>query len=241
MYITDLSPSEDELWVSDIGGRNKVRIAAGESTGTGGWAPDSFHLCFVKAGSTYVAGADGSGLRKLTRTQQNCIWSSDQKALFISTEGKVGVTDTWKWNLELPGENETKIADNCGVVSDADPSGRYLLTDGILTAATGRGISEISLSDGKCTALLPDVFTWTTIFARDGKSFLYAVSALDGTIIYRQRWKDGKLVGSPSVEVKVPINLSGFLGDSYSFSSDLSTMIYARPDRRADLYLMSLR
>ncbi len=39
-----------ELWVSDIDGGNKVKIATGEDLGTGTWAPDNFHLSFEESG-----------------------------------------------------------------------------------------------------------------------------------------------------------------------------------------------
>ena len=41
-------------------------------------------------------------------------------------------------------------------------------------------------------------------FARDGKSFLYAVASRGEVTIYRQPWKDGKLIGTPQVALKVP-------------------------------------
>jgi DNA-binding winged helix-turn-helix (wHTH) protein/Tol biopolymer transport system component len=239
MYVINLSPREDELWVSDINGNNKVRIAMGDEVGTGRWAPDNFHVCFVKGKTTYVEGADGSGLRKLDRPQANCIWSADQRSLFVSSHGKPGITETWKWDLDVPGEKETKVADDCGAVLDADRSGHYVLTNSFPTA-TG-GIKEISLTDGKCVSLLPEVNTWTALFAPDGKSLLYAVASPEGVTIFRQPWKDGKIVGSPSVVVKTPILTSGFLGDSYDFSIDLSTIVYSRPEQRADLYLLNAR
>ena len=51
MYITLPAPQRNELWVSDIDGGNKVKIATGETLATGTWAPDNFHLSFSEAGS----------------------------------------------------------------------------------------------------------------------------------------------------------------------------------------------
>ena len=73
MYITLPAPQRTELWVSDIDGGNKVKIATGEALGTGTWAPDNFHLSFDESGAgagakAYIVGADGSGLRQLPRT-----------------------------------------------------------------------------------------------------------------------------------------------------------------------------
>ena len=50
MYIT-LAGDRTELWVSDIDGGNKLKIATGESLGTGSWAQDNFHLSFEGTGA----------------------------------------------------------------------------------------------------------------------------------------------------------------------------------------------
>ena len=73
MYITLPAPQRTELWVSDIDGGNKVKLATGEFLATGTWAPDNFHLSFEESGASagakaYIVGADGSGLRQLPRT-----------------------------------------------------------------------------------------------------------------------------------------------------------------------------
>ena len=73
MYITLPAPQTTELWVSDIDGGNKVKLATGESLNTGTWAPDNFHLSFWEQVSGakdkgYIVGADGSGLRQLPLT-----------------------------------------------------------------------------------------------------------------------------------------------------------------------------
>jgi hypothetical protein len=103
------------------------------------------------------------------------------------------------------------------------------------------GIYEVSISDRKCIPLLPGVATFTATFARDGKSFLYAVASRGEVTIYRQPWKDGKLIGTPQVALKVPFAfpLKYGTGNAYDFSRDLSTIVYARPGGHADLYLLS--
>ena len=45
MYAT-ITPHGNEIWASDIGGRNKVKLGRGEYVGTRSWAPDNFHLSF---------------------------------------------------------------------------------------------------------------------------------------------------------------------------------------------------
>ena len=70
MYVTRPGAERSELWVSDIDGGNKVKIATGQALSTAGWAPDSFHLSFFDSGvsagnKAYFVSADGSGLRQL--------------------------------------------------------------------------------------------------------------------------------------------------------------------------------
>jgi hypothetical protein len=89
--------------------------------------------------------------------------------------------------------------------------------------------------------LLPGVETFSVTFARDGKSFLYAVASRGEVTIYRQPWGDGKIIGKPQVALKVPFAFSlGYRsGNAYDFSKDLSTIVYVRPTALAELYLLS--
>jgi hypothetical protein len=144
----------------------------------------------------------------------------------------------WKWNLGLDSPNPERFADNCGDVFDVDAAGKYLLIT--VPAGERTGIYEVSIADRKCTSLLPGAATWSAIFARDGKSFLYAVASRGDVTIYRQPWGEGKLIGAPQVALKVPFVFpfsSG--GNAYDISRDLSTLVYARPGGRAELYLLS--
>ena len=101
MYIKLLAPQGTELWVSDIDGGNKVKLATGENLGTGTWAPDNFHLSFqeFRLGSgakVYIVGADGSGLRQLPPTLDHVdysVLSPDQKTIYVTGEEK-GSSDT---------------------------------------------------------------------------------------------------------------------------------------------------
>ena len=152
------------------------------------------------------------------------------------TEGSRPASTVWKWNVG--GSNPEKFMDNCGMVTDADPSGQYLL--GVVLSGEKIGIYEVSISDRKCISLLPGIVTFGATFARDGKSFLYAVASRGEVTIYRQPWNVGKLIGSPQVALKVPFAFPLlYSGNAYDFSRDLSTIVYARPGGHADLYLLS--
>ncbi|MGB7730966.1 MAG: hypothetical protein WBL50_23270, partial [Candidatus Acidiferrum sp.] len=237
-----------ELWVADIDGENRLRIATGEHIGGTTWAPDNSHLAFSEhsAGTgagdkIYIIGADGSGLRQVPGTAKtiwNIGWSLDQKNLYVSGPENAGVmATTWKWNRD--GSSPEKLVDNCGIMGEVDPGGQYLLGDVLFGEKTG--IYEVSLSDRNCISLLPGVSTFDLAFARDGKSFLYAVTSPGEVTIYRQPWKQGKTIGAPQVALKVPFAFPQTYetGSAYDFSKDLSTIVYARPGGHADLYLLS--
>ena len=246
MYIALPTSNKVELWVSDIEGRNKVKIVTAgtqeEELLTLNWAPDNFHLSFSQGPKLYTVGADGSGLRQLPSmggmTISNAVWSPDQKFVYVSALGEHGTGHTiWKWS---DGSNPEKLLEECGFIYDMHASGDYLLA--LHPRGDNAGIYEVSISERKCIPLLPDIVTYGAIFARDGKSVLYAVASRREVSIYRQPWKDGKLVGTPQVALKLPFAFSfsyGPGGIAYDFSRDLSTVVYARTGGHADLYLLS--
>jgi len=245
MYVTVPAKDRNELWVSDIDGNNKIKIATSLSLATGVWAPDNFHISFVesepgKPDRGYLVAADGSGLRQIPwsgGTLFITLWSPDQKTLYLSGYEKGSTVSTvWKENAE--GSSPEKIAEGCGFAFDVAPGGQYTLN--VVSAGGKLGIYELSVSDKKCTSLLPGVVTFGISSARDGKAFMYAVPSRHDVTIYRQPWQDGKLIGQPQVALKLPFAfplLAG--GNAYDFARDLSVVAYARPGGHADLYLLS--
>jgi len=245
MYITLPVPQRTELWVSDIDGGNKVRLVTGESLGTGTWARDSLHLSFHEArtgagAKSYIVASDGSGPRQLLPPVDSVwysVWSPDQKSVYVTGTDKGSPTLT-VWRANADGSHAEKFVDNCGMVSDIDRGGHYLLS--AMPYGEKTGIYEVSTSDRKCISLLPGVGTVYAFFARDGKSFLYAVFSRGEVTIYRQSWRDGKTVGAPQVALKVPFAFPEYYVShaAYDFSRDLSTIVYAHPGGHADLYLL---
>ncbi len=165
------------------------------------------------------------------------LWSPDQKSVYVSDAEQAGsITPVWKWSVE--GSNPEKVVDNCGLVTNIDPGGQYLL--GVTTNGEKTGIYEVSLSAKKCILLVPGVVTLGADFARDGKSFLYPIISRAEVTFYRQPWSNGKLTGSPQVALKIPFAFPLLdAGYAYDFTLDLSTIVYARPGGHADLYLLS--
>jgi serine/threonine protein kinase/Tol biopolymer transport system component len=246
MYLTAPSRDRNELWVSNIDGSNKVRLAPSGRLATYSWAPDNFHLTFGseepgKPTRVYVVGADGSGLRTLNWSGgavQALVWSADQKSVFMNTFQGTTATPDSIWKESAEGSEPEKLAQGCGFAFDASPDGQYLLS--LIAGGNRVGIYQFSLAERKCTSLLPGVLTFGLNFAPDGKSFLYAIPSRNDVTIYRQNWQAGKLRGQPQVALKLPFAfplVSG--GNAYDFSRDLSTVVYARPGGHADLYLLS--
>jgi serine/threonine protein kinase/Tol biopolymer transport system component len=246
MYVTRPAKHRTELWVSNIDGSNKVKLATGEFLVPAAWAPDNFHVSFEEAGGgteakAYIVGADGVGFRQVPWSGmqiQSLLWSADQKFVYLSSFDHEPSKST-VWRESSDGSNPEKFVDNCCIVLDVDPRGQYLL--GAVVQGEKTGIYEVSISDRKCISLLPGVVTYGVSIARDGKSFLYAVASRGEVTIYRQPWKDGKTIGAPQVAMKLPFRFPlDYAGlSAYDFSRDLSTIVYARPGGQAELYLLS--
>jgi Tol biopolymer transport system component len=245
MYITTPEKGRTELWVQNLDGSNKVKLATSRSLGTGFWASDSFHLFFMEEQTdstdrAYTAAADGSGVRQIPWSGgalQALSTSRDQKSIYLNSFDQ-GASRPTIWRENSDGSNPEKLTDGCGHAFETTPDGNYLLT--VRRGGDKLGIAELSLADKKCTSLLPGAITFGIAMAPDGKSFLYAVPSRSDVTIYRQPWHDGKLTGPTQVAVKLPFAfplLAG--GNAYDFSRDLSTVVYARPAGQADLFLLT--
>jgi len=245
MYVTVPASDRSELWAANIDGSGKVKLATARSLATTNWAPDGMHLAFIESiingpDKLYVVNADGSGKRQLpwsAGTLQNALWSADQKTLYLNVLEK-GAADTEMWRENVDGSNAEKISDGCGFAFAVAPGGQYLIT--YIGVGDKTGIYELSLADRKCTLFRADIQTFGVTFARDGKSFMYAVPGQRDVTVYRQGWSDGKTVGSPSVALKLPFAFPLLVGgNAYDLANDLSNVIYARPGGHADLFLLS--
>jgi DNA-binding winged helix-turn-helix (wHTH) protein/Tol biopolymer transport system component len=243
MYIRYVGPGKTELWMSNLDDTDKIKVASSGELFTGDWAPNGSQLAFFDNtggdGKGYVVGVDGRGLRPIGRVEEPIdwiAWSADGKSLYVTTWKNQSERRLWKAYAD--GSELERFLDSGCTVMDASPGGRYLL--GSLVWGNEVGISEISIIDKKRIPLLPGVETQPTRFAPDGKSFLYAVFSRGGVTLYRQAWRDGKLVGKPQTALKVPVGFGLFYGgNALDFTRDLSVVVYARASSHADLYLLS--
>ena len=243
VYVKFSGPGQNELWVSSLDGTNRMRLASSGNLYTGEWAPDSSRLSFFDnaggRGRGYVVGADGQGLRSIGRFEEPIdwiAWSTDATSLYVTT---------WKnkseralWTASADGSSVQRFIDNACTVMDVSADGRYLL--GSLLWGEGAGIYQISLSDKRLVPLLPDVATQPIRFAPDSKTFLYAECSRAGVTLYRQAWRDGKLIGKPKIALRLPFRFSVFYGgNALDFTRDLSEVVYGRSTDQSDLYLLS--
>jgi serine/threonine protein kinase/Tol biopolymer transport system component len=245
-YLVLAGSGRQELWVSDVDGNSRVKLASAGALVTLAWSLDGSQFMFAEPASggakLYIIRADGSGLRQVPWAGAfigQATWEPGGKALYFSGfEKDPAKVTTWKW--AVGGPNVETFVKDCGYVQDISRDGRYLLATRNSAEEGAIGIYEVSVADRKCSVLKPDFATFIAHFSADGKAFLYAVASRGEMTIYRQPWQDGKVGGTAQVTLKLPFAFrQDYGGNAYDFSKDLSTIVYARPGGQADLYLLS--
>ena len=245
-YITMPETNKSEMWVSELDGSNRVKLATGAyGLETLNWSPDGTKLPFVQElggrARLSLIGMDGSQLVQSpwSGTFIGFIaWERDGKSFYFSAaENEVGDRNAKILRADANGAGLTQIGENCGLVSDISPAHRYLI--GVVLWGDKSGIYQFSINDRKCTLLKPGVATLTAYFATDGKSFVYSNTLNGQTRLYSQRWQTGKMIGSEKPVLKFPFALSAlYVGNAYDVSRDLSTIVYAQRSGHADLYFL---
>ena len=240
---------QGDLWVSDIDGGERVKLASGTQLITMAFSSDNSEFLFSETEGglpkVYLVKTDGTGLRQVGWSGSSVGYAApvpgNQGFYVGGSEKELSRITTWK--VSADGSTVEKLTtEDCGAVWDASPDGKYLLLSLNAGTQTNVGISELSVSDGKCTSLVPGTNTLVVHFAADGKAILYLAASRGETTIYRQPWQQGKLAGPAQPAVKLPFAFrQGFSGNAYDFSKDLSTIVYARPSGQADLYYLSQR
>jgi Tol biopolymer transport system component len=244
-YVINPARDRSELWVANLDGSGKVKIATGESLATTSWAPDGSRFYFVdsetgKPDKMYEVNADGSGLRSIPWTSGTIFTiflSRDRNTLYL-TGFEPGASTPVLWKMNPDGSNVEKVVSDCGQVLDVSDDQKYLISP--IWAGERTGIHQYSTVDKQCTMLSPGVATFNPAFAPDQKSILYMVPGQHDATVFRQPWSNGKITGPVQVGLKIPFTFPlSAGGNAYDFSHDLSTVVYAQPSSHTDLYLLS--
>ena len=244
MYVIAPEPNKNELWVADIDGNNKTKLADSTEIGAGDWSPNGAQVTYTKmtrgSDQNFVVNADGSHPRQLPPSVPNTesgTWSHSGNELYFSGYDKhTDPLTTWKMNQD--GSAAEVFAKDCGYAMDSSPDGKYILNS--MMYGDHLGIFELSISDRKCTSLVPGVTTFIPRFSQDGKFILYSISARGEVIVYRVPWSNGKVTGQPQQVLKLPFAFpQRFGGNAYDIARDLSKIVYSRPGGQFDFYFLS--
>ena len=243
MYIKILGQNKMELWVSNIDGANPLKLASSGQLTTLGWSPDGSQLAFsdntTGTGKLFLVGTDGRALHAVQGTEGFVgftTWSADGKTIYISTttsDGKDAILTT-----DADGAHVQRFLDDCCLAADASRDGKRLLA--LVLHGENPGIYQISLKEKKVIPLVPGVAPFVAHYSPDGKSVLYPVASHGQVTFYRQPIQGEEPIGKPQVALTLPFTFPlAYNGNAFDFSSDLSTVVYARPGGQADIYLLS--
>jgi serine/threonine protein kinase len=235
MFKTSAQPGTDVLWVSDVDGKNLLKLASSRLLVTGEWSPDGSEVSYVdqSAGDdkVFTVGVDGTGLRQISVLQDSVIWLvwSPEGPHYAST-----LQDTWRIK---PSEGSVeRIVEGCAIMSDYVPGGKFLV--GFSFVGESVGIYGVSLQDKRCLPLQLGTEAQPVRSSPDGRSLLYAVRGELETVVYRVSWSEGK-VGKPEVAARLPFVLNPYVGGAgYDFSRDLSVFVFSRPSDQAELFYL---
>jgi serine/threonine protein kinase/Tol biopolymer transport system component len=132
MYLKFTGPSQNEVWVSDLDGSNKTRLAASGNMGTGAWMPDGSKVSFFdltgQETKAFVVGADGRGLHEIEKVESLngwMTWSADGRTMYFTADRTGHAPSVWKVNGD--GSNPQLFAQDCTYIVDASADGNYLI------------------------------------------------------------------------------------------------------------------
>jgi len=246
MYVTQPEPDRNELWVSDLDGSNKIKLASTKTPiNTGEWSPDGTRLTFTEVGAeadlNFVVNADGTHLQQLPQTVESAnsgFWTPDGKYYYVGGFEKRKDREFSTWRISMDSLSAEPVAKGCGFVANASPDGKYFLFTDLIGEQTG--VHQLSIADKSCSPLLPGVSTFFPRFSSDGKSVVYTLSTRGEVALYRVPWSNGKLTGAPQRVWTLPFAFPQyFTGNAYDFSDDLSKVVYIRPGGQFDIYRLS--
>ena len=243
MFVKILGQSKMELWVVNIDGANPLKLASSGQLTTLGWSGDGSRLAFSDntspTGKMFLADRDGSALHEVRGTEGFvgwAIWSRDAKTIYISSTTSDGKDVVWQ--ADGDGTHVQKLLDKCCQAVEVSRDGQRLLA--LVLHGENPGIYQINVKEKKLIPLVRGVASFGAHYSPDGKSVLYPVASNGRVTFYRQSIRGEEPVGKPQVALTLPFTFPlAYEGNAFDFSSDLSTVVYARPGGQADLYLLS--
>ena len=249
-YLTGPEPGKTEMWVVDLATNKRVRLASGSGhLETLGFSNDNKRYLYADGTSRdttngevqlFVIDVDGAHQQQLKWAGEWAgfvIWEAGDQSMILGGVGRDGHTPT-NYRIFLDGSPTAVLSENCGAAVDLSPDRRFLI--GTVLWGDSPGIYQYSLADKKCTKLKSGITTYLTTFAKDGKSFLYALAEHGETTIWSQPWRNGEAIGAPVPALKLPFALrEDYSGNAYSVAPDLSSVVFARPGGYDDLYFIS--
>jgi Tol biopolymer transport system component len=247
-YLTSPEPGREELWIADIDGTNARKIQSSNvSLETLAWSADDSQFVFSEVqgenSRMYAVNADGTHLRQLLalsgRADFGVAVRGTSLLFFTVYHGPDPQKSvTWKLNLNDPAAKPETLFEGCTGALEVSQDENDIL--GPILWGANPGLYQYSLRDKKCTLLKPGLATYFALYARDGKSFLFANTIHGQTSIFRQPLRNGEATGEPQRVLTYPFAVrEDFGGNAFAISDDLSVMVYARPSGHEDLYFLS--
>ena len=249
-YLSYPEPGKTEMWMLDLASNKRVRLASGSThLETLAFSNDNKRYLYADGSrhgtangevQLFVIDTDGTHPQQLKWSGEwvgFVIWEPGDQTMILGGQDKDGHTAK-NWRVFLNGDPPVVLSENCGAAVDISPDRRFLI--GTVLWGDSPGIYQYSLADKKCKKLESGITTYLAMFAKDGKSFLYALAAHGETTIWRQPWSDGEAIGAPVPALKLPFALrEDYGGNAYSLAPDLSSVVFARPGGYDDLYFIS--
>jgi Tol biopolymer transport system component len=244
IYLTSPERGKNELWVSDLSGSNRTRLASGSRMDTMGWSNDNTRFLFSddagQGSKLFVVNTDGTHLHQLPWSGNFPgfgLWEPGDQSIILGGLDKNG-RDTLNWRILLNDSPAVPFFDHCGMAIDASPDHKFIM--GTVLVGDNPGLYQYSIADKKCTTLKSGLATFVAAYSADGKSYLYALASHGQTTIFRQPWRNGTPIGSPVPALKLPFVLrEDYNGNAFMVSRDLSSIVFARPGGHDDLYFLS--
>jgi Tol biopolymer transport system component len=243
-YVVQTEPGRQELWVSDLDGTHKTKLASSRRVSVGDWSLDNSQLSYTETkrddDRNFVIDGDGGHLRQLPPSLFNngsMFWDRSGKFLYVSGN-KTMQSPLSTWRLSVDGSSAEPFFEDCGYAMDSSLDGKYLLIS--MMYGDKLGIFSVSVTDKKCTPLVPGVVTFFPRVSTDGKYVLYTISSRGEVSLYRLPWLNGEATGPAHVILKLPFAFpQRFGGNAYDIAPDLSKIVYVRPGGQFDVYLRS--